>query len=135
MFKKRILQALACAILIPSAFAVLPASAQDPAPHSDARFRQLGDCMAFFAVAGGLDGKKDVDPNLAQKIADMGTELMFEASILGYDDDKAQTYVVNRLVERNTEVNENGSDEMIANYGPMCTALSDQVSGKEKPKG
>lgn len=115
------------------ASAAIPARAAGDAPHDDARFRQLGDCMAYLAVAGGLDGKKDVDPALGAMISTLGTELMFEASVLGYNDDKAQTYVVNRLMERNTEANEKGTEEMKASYGPMCAALAASVTGKGKP--
>lgn len=131
----RILKPILLAAVAATAFAVSPASSADEAPRNDARFRQLGDCMAFYAVAGGVDGKTQVDPALAATITALGSELMFEASVLGYDDDKAQTYVVNKLVERNTEVNEKGSAEMTASYGPMCSALAESLTGKAKPKG
>lgn len=99
-----------------------PSGAQDGVSPDDTRFRQLGECIAYFAVASGMDGKKEVPPPIASRISLLGGELMFEASVLGYDDDKAHTSVVEKLMEMNTVVAEQGT-VALSSYAGMCEAL------------
>lgn len=104
-----------------------PAAAQETPAADETRFRQLGECMAYFAVISGMDGKKEVPPAVAGQIAALGSELMFEASVLGYDDDRAHTSVVEKLVEMNTVVSEQGTQALSASYSAMCDAVAAKV--------
>lgn len=112
------------AILISATTAL--AQAED-VKGDDTRFRQIGECIAYYAVSSGMDGKKAVDPGTGQVISVLTGELMFEASVLGYDDDKAQTSVVEKLMAQNTVVNEQGTEALAAQYGPMCASLAKTV--------
>lgn len=109
------------------AAAILMASVHAGQAADDTRFRQLGECMAYFAVASGMDGRKEVDPAIARMLSVLGSELMFEASLLGYDDDRAHTAVVEKLVELNTVANEKGAEAVSASHGAMCTALASKT--------
>lgn len=91
------------------------------------RYNDLGVCMAFIAVDSGIDGKRDVDPSLGQTIAAIGAEFMFEATVLGYDDNTAQTFVVSKLQEMNLQVNEMGSAALKEEFGPKCKEVAISV--------
>jgi len=118
-------------ILALAAFACLaaPSAAQETAQADDTRFRQLGMCIAYFAVVSGMDGKKEVPPALAARISSLASEMMFEATLLGYDDDTAHTSVVEKLVEMNTVVAEEGTGALVRANGQMCEAVAAQVEG------
>lgn len=103
------------------AFVPVQAFAQD-VPEAT-RFRQIGECMAYFAVVSGMDGKKEVPPAVSARLAALGSEFMFEASILGYDDDRAHTSVVEKLIEMNTIISEQGTQALVASHGTMCEAV------------
>ena len=93
----------------------------------DTRFRQIAECTAFFSVSSGMDGNSQVAPEAAAIISALASELMFEASILGYDDDRAHTAVVERLMDQNALVNERGTEALAASHGSMCAALAKTV--------
>lgn len=88
------------------------------------RYNELGECMAFIAVDSGVDGKKSVHPDTAKTISAIGAEFMFEASMLGYDDNIAQTFVVEKLQAMNLQTNEMGSGSLRQQYGEKCREVA-----------
>lgn len=105
--------------------AIAPLAAAD----GEARYEALARCMAYFAVAAGMDGNSDVAPEAAARIVAIRDEFMFEASLLGHSDAVAHTFVVERLVEINRAVAEAGPAAVAAEHAPSCDILSASLDG------
>lgn len=118
----RLLAALLPAFLLPSPLAAADGTAD--------RFLTLSKCMAYAAVKGGLDGEKPIPPEYAVVIAAIGEEYMFEARVIGMDDDAAHTAVVNELIRQNRIKREQGLDALAKDLGPLCSNLSEEFSGR-----
>jgi len=89
----------------------------------ESRYKELGTCMAYVAVINDLDGKRQVEAEAGSALAALGNEFMFEASLLGYDDNQAHTYVVEELVRLNMQSREFGAQAVEAEHGGHCRAL------------
>lgn len=92
-----------------------------------ARYLNLSQCMAYAAVKGGLDGKKEPPREYADVIAALGEEYMVEASMLGMDDNQAHTFVVNELIRQNRIKEEEGIDALHAELKEKCSALLQEI--------
>ena len=92
------------------------------------RMNDLGTCLAFSYVVNGLDGKVDVPADLLPGILALKDEFMFEASIHGLDDDTAQTYVVEQLIEQNRVRELKGIDEVREKYLELCAGIAESLA-------
>lgn len=115
-------------VLLFSAFLLIasPAVASETSA-SPTRFSELGECLAFIAIESGVDGKKEVHEDVATTLSAMGSEFMFEASLMGLDDNTAHTFVVEKLVEMNLTANEQGSEAVRSQYGDKCRDVAISV--------
>ena len=115
--------------LLIASFMLAPVSAH--AIEGD-RYLSLGKCMAYAAVKGGLDGKKDVPPEYAQVIQLLGQEYMFEAKTLGFTDEEAQMVFVNELMRQNRVKVEHGIEALTEEVGKLCSDLADEYKAASK---
>lgn len=114
---------LKSAIVVVAAF-LLPTLAN---AADGARYLSLSQCMAYAAVKGGLDGKKDPPREYADVISALGDEYMIESSMLGMDDNQAHTFVVNELMRQNRIKEEEGMDTLHAALKEKCSALLQEI--------
>ena len=91
-------------------------------------YLNLAKCISYATVKGGLDGSKAVPRDYAVTIAALTEEYMFEASVLGFDDNMAHTFVVNELTRQNRIKNINGIEALTAEVGPVCRQLAANFS-------
>jgi hypothetical protein len=94
------------------------------------RYLNLAKCMAYATVKADLDGKKAVPPEYSIAIATVGKEYMMEASFLGFDDNMAQTVVVNELMRMNRIKTEKGIGAVKAEVGDMCSRIATELTPK-----
>lgn len=95
------------------------------------RMENLGTCLAFAFVNGGLDGKKEVPEELLPGIMALKDEFLFEASINNLDDNTAQTYIVDQLTEQNKIKELKGIGAVRDKHLETCAALADTMSSNK----
>lgn len=105
--------------LILSAFIATQATAAS----DDARYRTLGQCIAYTAVKSGLNGNNEISPFTAETLASLGEEFMFESSLLGISEEDSQYFVVGRLIEYNIQIEENNAAALIGEHEDVCREL------------
>ena len=96
------------------------------------RYLSLAKCMAYAAVKGGVDGKKEIPADYAAVISLLGEEYMFEATALGLSDDQAHTFVVNELMRQNKMAAERGMDALNTEMKATCAAIADEFISVNK---
>ena len=96
------------------------------------RLADLGTCLAFSYVNAGLDGQKDVPPDLVPGILAIKAEFMFEASLAGLDDNAAQTVVVEKLTEQNMLAHTKGIAAVKGMYLPLCRQVAQSLEAKDQ---
>jgi hypothetical protein len=95
-----------------------------------ARLEDLGACLAFSYVNNNLDGKREVPADLLGGILAIKDEFMFEASMNGLDDNKAQTLVVEQLTEQNRIKELKGIEAVREKYLDLCISVADSLASK-----
>lgn len=91
------------------------------------RMEDLGKCLSFSFVNGGLDGMKEVPSDLLPGIMALKDEFLFEASINSLDDNAAQTYIVDQLTEQNKIKELKGIEAVRAEYLDLCTRVAESM--------
>lgn len=109
---------------------ILPATAH---AEDNSRFLNLGKCMAYATVKGGIDGKKDIPADYLVALKVMLDEYMFEAEALGFSDQQAQDAFVNELMRQNREKKEKGLDTLKKELAETCATLAETLKPKSSP--
>lgn len=113
-------------VAIISAFLLSPAIAGDSVPAS---VKQYSLCMAYYAVANGLDGKKEVGAETTAIISDIGTMLYQEGFKANMTSPQIQDAVVNDLEKLNLAVQKNGLSAATKDLKVGCDDLVSHIRG------
>jgi hypothetical protein len=97
---------------------------------SRAEMDNVATCLVFGYVRNGLDGKKEIPPDLVPGLAAFWDEFSFRASTNQLSEEDAQKLVVNKLVEMNTFKAEHGVTALEEKYGTLCQNIAGTLKVK-----
>lgn len=113
-------------IILIAALFTAPAAAEAIVPTS---IKEIGSCMAFYAITNGLDGTKQVDAGTAAVMRDLGARLFEEGSKASMDDSQIQDAVVHELIRLNTQAKQEGLATVEKEAGAGCDDLVSRIRG------
>jgi hypothetical protein len=94
-----------------------------------AEVKQVGICMAYYAIKNGMDGSRDVDAGTAGVMRDLGTRLYEEGAKANMSEAKIQDAVVAELMNLNAEAKQSGVDVAIKGLSAQCDDLVSSIRG------
>ena len=92
-------------------------------------YLNLATCISYASIKGDIGNKKPIPRDYAITISTLTEEYMFEAEVLGFDDNQAHTFIVNELMRQNRIKEEKGIETLTKEVGPTCKALARLFTG------
>lgn len=113
------------AVIITASLASSAAFAQ----NVPAKVKQVGTCMAYYAVINGFDGTKEVDAGTTGVIRDLGTRLYEEGAKVGMNEARIQDVVVAELMNLNADAKQHGVETATKGLVTGCDDLVSSIRG------
>lgn len=85
----------------------------------------IGHCLAFAYVRAGLDGEKEIPPDLAAGLAFIKDEYEVRAANIGMDEEARQKAIVLSLNDKNLIVQTEGLSALDARYKTLCQNIAE----------
>lgn len=109
-----------------AALTIFPTLATAETPSS---IKEIGTCMAYYAVINGLDGNKQVDAGTTAIMRDLGSKLYEEGDKAKMTQAQVQDAVVAELLRVNAQAKQEGIEKATADMADGCDRMVSSIRG------